>query len=55
MYFCKKPDKQYIKQLSEERLRSVKSPSEPQQDNFFDTIENIKRNCLVIASHRVCM
>ena len=53
--FCKETGKQNIKQLSEERLNSVKSASERGQDNFFDTIEQLKRDGLVIASHRDCI
>ena len=53
--FCRETGKQNIKQLSEERLWSVKSASERQQDNFFGTVEKLKRDGLVIASHRACI
>ena len=49
--FCKETGKQNIKQLSEKRLTSVKSASERRQNNFFDTIEQLKRDGLVIAFH----
>ena len=52
MYSCKETGEQNIKQLSEERLSSVKSASKRRQGNFFDTIEQLKRNGLVISSHR---
>ena len=53
--FCNETGKENIKQLSEERLRSVRSATERRQDNFFDTIEQLKRNGLVIGSHRDCI
>ena len=53
--FCKETDKQNIKQLSEERLSLIKSASERRQDNFFGAIEQLKRDGLVIASHRDCI
>ena len=33
----------------------IKSTSERRQDNFFDTIEQLKRDGLVIASHQDCI
>ena len=53
--FCKETGKQTIKQLSKARLSLVKSASARWQDNFFDTIEQLKQVGLVIASHRDCI